>query len=445
MESPGHTSARLQQPRNRINLGSKKIVVRVHKANNKTQRTPRKPKTAQGSKKNTTARIRVDLVNPNHQNPPELWLPPPIHALTENNLRAHTQHTNPSEELPVAISSNNDSSEAVKATIRDAEIQLAQYGFVMDSYESYPSELENFIRNVVVRPRNGPSSPAAKLLHQKAPLAQRLNEWDAMGYLAPHLGFLNADEPGGAQFNHMGSETEFSRKYVMHSVIPNFVLPQPRVDKAMGYMSRGIIQHGRAQKLRPAFTEEEEMKILGNMDVPPINQYILCPWYSIEFKSFEAYAGLKQGKIQLGRNSIAACEYTHRLYVQAGVSSDAVDTMHWALVCDTKTVELFVVWREQSGNESPRYHMRREFTGTLEAPWSNADENPLVVELRNRLHSIFDYVSNERLTRIKQTATSLEKKSEGEVDIALLPGRINAPGKVKLDPLRIRNFTWEVE
>lgn len=43
-----------------------------------------------------------------------------------------------------------------------------------------------------------------------------------MEYLAPHLGFLSADKPGGAQYNRLISEAEFHRIFVTHHDIPNF-------------------------------------------------------------------------------------------------------------------------------------------------------------------------------------------------------------------------------
>lgn len=62
------------------------------------------------------------------------------------------------------------------------------------------------------------------------------------------------------------------------------------------------------QGLQPAFTEIEETKLFSNLAVPPINRYILCPWYTLAFKSFEAYADLKKAKVQTARADTAACE-----------------------------------------------------------------------------------------------------------------------------------------
>ena|SRR5690242_761980 len=116
-----------------------------------------------------TAQSRVDSVSRSHQNPPEPSLPPSVSALTESNLRAHTQQTNPGEQS-LAIMASSENSSAVKTTIFDARIQLARYGVVVDSTEPYPPPLKHFISNTVNNSREGSGSPAAKTLHTNAPL-----------------------------------------------------------------------------------------------------------------------------------------------------------------------------------------------------------------------------------------------------------------------------------
>lgn len=94
-----------------------------------------------------TPQSRVDSVSRNHQNPPERLLPPPVSALTESNLRADTQQTNPGEQ-PLAIMASSENSSAVK-------IQLARYGVMVDSTEPYPPPLKDFTSNTVKVPREG--------------------------------------------------------------------------------------------------------------------------------------------------------------------------------------------------------------------------------------------------------------------------------------------------
>lgn len=244
-----------------------------------------------------------------------------------------------------------------------------------------------------------------------------MNEFEAIEHIAPHLGFLSAHAKGGAEYNYMVPEVEFNLAYISHRDDSRFKLKKPRVNKALGYMRREFIrtQPKRiSSKLQPAFTAEEETKLLDDPAVRPISRYVLCPWHTMEFKSFEAYAGLKQAKLQAAGNGAAACEHMYQLYRHAGVEPTAVDTMHWSLTCDTKTAELFVIWRQQSANEPARYHMRREWSTTLEAPNNSDDEdkdenedehgveNALVADLRNRLRNLLDHASGARLTRIKR-------------------------------------------
>ncbi|KAH6613039.1 hypothetical protein C7974DRAFT_322154, partial [Boeremia exigua] len=314
----------------------------------------------------------------------------------------------------MAPTDGTQSEATARLTIADEERQFLRYGVILDSKEPLPNEFKSFLRHVVRAPRGGPGSPAAKILHAVAPATQIMNEFEAIEHLAPHLGFLSAHTKGGAKYNHMVPEVEFNQAYISHRDDPTFKLKKPRADKALGYMRREFI---RAQpkrisdKLQPAFTAEEESKLLDDPAVPPISRYILCPWYTMEFKSSEAYAGLKQAKLQVARNGAAACEHMYQLYRRAGVEPTAVDTMHWSLTCNTNTVELFYIWRQQIDNEPVRYHLRREWSTLLQAP-NNLDdddkdedehgvENAMVADLRNRLRNLLDHASSARLTRIK--------------------------------------------
>ena len=290
---------------------------------------------------------------------------------------------------------------AVKASIADTERQLKRYGVVVDSKKPFPKELDDFIRNTVKTLRGGPHSPSARTLHEEAPTAQLMNEWQAMERLAPHLGFLSAYEKNGDKYNVTVPEAEFSQAYVTHPKDSTFKLAKPKPDKTMGYMTRALIDTRKRNKPQPAFTAEEETKLLDDPLIPPINRHVFCPWYTIEFKSFEAYAGLKQAKLQASRNGTAACEYMNRLYARTDIKPTAVDTMHWSVTCDTKTIELFVHWRDQTGDGPVQYHMRRICISTLEAFDDDAEENIQVVEIRKRLRNILDYVQGPRLERIK--------------------------------------------
>lgn len=324
-------------------------------------------------------------------------------ALTESNLRQHTQQTDAAQ--PAAQPADQPAMAAVSTrssgntSVFDTHEQLKQYGVRIDSTAPYPPELRAFIDDVINRPRPAPHSPAAKNLHNNAAYAQMVNEWRAMEKLAPDLMFVDAVDDRGEELVALTPEARFDTAYVTHPTKPRFVLSQPRPDKTNGYIPSDLAEKCRTKAVRAPFTKEEEQKLLLDLDNPPIERSVLCPWYTIEFKALENYAGCKIAKLQTCRNGVAVCEYMARLYQRAGIVPDAVDTCHWSLTCDTKTIELFVHWRVQEGDEV-QYHMRRISTAALEGDEDEV-ENDKVVKIRKRLRNLLEHARGQRLDRIK--------------------------------------------
>lgn len=120
---------------------------------------------------------------------------------------------------------------------------------------------------------------------------------------------------------------------------------------------------------------------------------------TVEFKALDNCAGCKVAKLQTCHNGVAVCEYMARLYKRAGIVPDAVDTCHWSLTCDTKTIELFVHWRVEVDGEV-QYHMRRISTAALEGGEDEV-ENDKVVKTRKRLRNLLEHARGQRLDRVK--------------------------------------------
>ncbi|KAH6613113.1 hypothetical protein C7974DRAFT_380824 [Boeremia exigua] len=296
-----------------------------------------------------------DKLSRREQQPQELHLPPPRYPLTTSNLRAHTEKTNPGEQLLDSMARSKDTTTASTA---EYEQQLRQYKAYVHSGATMPRELDKFIRNVVMADRPGPHSPTARLLAENAENAQRNSEFQAMMLLAPHLMFRSAYVENGERFMNMEPEALFHSAYVTSPDNDQFMLAQPKPDMTNGYIPISVItSRASSSPIDWPFTEEEEEKLLSDGKHPPIHP-----------KS--AKAGIWQGVLQTTRDGLAVIEYNYRLHKRAGVEPDAVGTCHWSM-----TVLGSVRW--------------------------DGDENPEVVQLRKCLRNLLHYAQTRRLDRIK--------------------------------------------
>jgi len=401
-----------------------KIKKRSNKPNSKNKRQPEQPEQPEQAKKrhlkitalspSSSKRLsdppphspsqQVDSHTAHNSDPPELQLPPPLYPLTRSNLRAHTQYTNPGEQI---IGTMNNTDASTKASVAELERQLHDYGIRIDSETSLPPELDKFIREVVEANRPGPYSPAAKHLARNAPAAQLLDEIAAMELLSPHLMFRNCHAENGDEFNTTYPEALFHAAYVTSPDDPDFALPQPKPDQTNGYITRAVALTYKDENLRLPFSEEEENKLLSDTSNPPIHKHVLCPCYTLQGKSSKV--GLRLATLQCGRDGVAVNEYMHRLWQRAGLTPTVVESCHWSMACDTLQIVLYVHWRAVGEDGKVKYHMQ-EVYGTRLQPFRKHDnENDQVVGIRKGLRNLLHYVQNDRLMRIKQVLKLIPK------------------------------------
>jgi hypothetical protein len=320
--------------------------------------------------------------------PPQQELPPPFLPLTRHNLRTHTLLTN--SKINIAALITDPQSETT--TPYDTENQLCMFGAELNSREELPPELLEYITKVINAVRNSPPSPAAKDLHKNAELSRLGNKADLSDLINRDLLFLREFEDGGEQFIDLSAKANLNVTYVIHPTkIPTYTLTQPRPDFTNGYISRSVAEAAsKGILVQPAFTEEEERKLLETPNCPAIHSRILCPWLTVQYKACGVANGPAIAKLQCCRDGICVCAYMHNPYTSAGPNFkfDIVDTCHWSMACNGHAVQLYLHWRQEQQHGEAKYHMHCLVDTTLQGSFGK-DVNQEIVALRRCVSATF--------------------------------------------------------
>lgn len=338
-------------------------------------------------------------LSPCDEDPPELQLPAPLFFLTENNLHAHTQQTNPSEQ-PIDVMTETASTATRAQKSHDTRERLRTFGVVLDSEKAFPPPLDIHIRNVLGHRRQDIGSPSVKNMSDRANELQLLkSELTVMRILCPELMFCSATETDGEEYTYWDQESRLAPAYVTRvEEGERITLSKPIADACNGYIRRDIAQTSLLSLACP-FTEDEEAKLTKDPGLPPVLLDVLVPFLTAQLKTLLG-DGLLIAKYQAARDGSAMCEYLHRLFTRGKVEFSAVDTCHWSVTCDTDTVRLYVHWHEAG----PRYHMKELDRAPLKPSWEDP-ENKSLRRMRDRLRNIQEHAVKGRLQRIK---TALE-------------------------------------
>ncbi|KAJ4985109.1 hypothetical protein SVAN01_09412 [Stagonosporopsis vannaccii] len=355
---------------------------------------------------------RVDSLDPCKQDSPKLNLPPPLHLLTEANLRVHTRQTNP--EMPSAPPSKVSSNSHGSREIFDDKEALRDFGAVTDtSKDQLPPELQAFMNQVIDALREDPPSPNAKNLHRDAELARLENEADIADLLNRNLMFAPATVHGGEKYVKLTAEANLELAYVTRPATHSknaMILSQPRPDYTNGYLTIDSINAAEAKgdgHIERPFTEEQEMMLLHTAACPSIHRRVLCPWLTVQYKAFTATAAELTSQLQCCRDGIAVNAYLQQLFECAGPGFhfDTVDTCHWSMACNGMTVQLFLHYRVVRDGKI-QYRMRCVTNTTLEGDLDE-DVNAKVVRLRRRLRNILNHAQTTRLERIRSALSHI--------------------------------------
>ncbi|UPX11203.1 uncharacterized protein EKO05_0001823 [Ascochyta rabiei] len=360
------------------------IKKRVTRVNNKTRRQPAPRKASKDPKKKPSCYATLPGLQ-------DLYSPLPLHRgsspllpLTEYNLRAHTQQTNPGKQ-PIIITNT------MSATTGDQEIfdnleELRIFGVVIDSQQAPPPELRAHVLRIRDTPRQDNGSPSAGNIMNNARVLQAIRtEPTVISILCPNLMFRSAIQKNGEKFTWWEQGTRLNPEYVTRDHKGSILaLTAPITDACNGYLRRGT---ARLSPFFPAcpFTEEEEAKLLQTPGLPPVLLETLVPFLTAQFKTSTGQ-GLMVAKHQSARDGAAICEYLHRLFTHSKIVFSETHTCHWSVTCNTQTTHLFLHWREQTSS-GPRYHMTEIGMAGLTSNVIEGD-NPELRRIRDRLRNI---------------------------------------------------------
>ncbi|KAF2123679.1 hypothetical protein P153DRAFT_371493 [Dothidotthia symphoricarpi CBS 119687] len=329
----------------------------------------------------------------------------PHAPLTHENLRKWEQSiassTQPKSRPPMTGSTTSDGG---SSTTVDERAKLEAYGIFPTSDAALPPLLDTHVIDVIRRARDGPLSPAARLVARNQKRAQAANEATGISYLAPHLLFLGeADD--GEPYVHRVKNCNLNRQFLpsapdafIHAQVGKLSQPQP--DDAIGYIPVHVAASSDVTNC--PLTRDEEAVIMRDLLTPDLHfPFLTCQWKSAKGRDKHWHA-----MHQSARDGAAIINHLHAFYTEAGISPSVVDTCHFSLTCDFESAYLFVHWREDDQAKSPTYHMKKieqSFLRDLHDP-----NNPTMVCLRGRLRNILDFALGPRLDRIKATIPILK-------------------------------------
>lgn len=154
----------------------------------------------------------------------------------------------------------------------------------------------------------------------------------------------------------------------------------------------------------PFTPAEEQILNEGNITLG-----MFAPWLTGRFKT--APVGLLVAALQAARDGVAVQNWLLALFQRAGIKPTVVDTLHWSLVCNTQSAQLFCHWYN---NDDGRYHIFELCSAGLRAPFRKLDRNKDMVRMRMYLRNILEWAQYERLDRIREVVATIQQNRQVE-------------------------------
>jgi hypothetical protein len=152
--------------------------------------------------------------------------------LTKQNLREHTQETNPKEPHNVVGIATTFPG---YSTTFDSEEQLKEFGV---HYTLLRSTLRGCDITSILLSNEFGQNPSAKNLNVITRKAQAANEPKVIFILVPGLVFSDETDSCGEKHISLYPEAQFETIYVPHPNDPNLLLTQPTPDQSNDYIER---------------------------------------------------------------------------------------------------------------------------------------------------------------------------------------------------------------
>lgn len=346
---------------------------------------------------------QVDSLSPTIEGRLEVQLPAPLHPLTTENLRIHTQQTNPGEK-PLSVMSRSGT--GVSQTADEQQARFLRYGVSIEGPDKlFPPAIEKFLAECVEMDR-AIETPGARELHMIQPRANGAKSESASAeMLTKWLMFRDETDPraDGELFISLSHEACLNRYYVKHA-IAKYDLAQPKPDRANGYVSNSYA----GDVLTSPFDKDEEV-IINDYMGPVLHDEALFAWLTGEFKSATGRS-IKYAKFQCARNGVAACNYMRSFLQSADIVATEQDTIHFSLACDSTLAILYIHWIASDDT----HIMKQVYGALLHAGNRHDTKSEGMVTMRKYLRNILEWATGPRLTRIKQAIKIVKAKRASE-------------------------------
>ncbi|KAJ4365356.1 hypothetical protein N0V95_000503 [Ascochyta clinopodiicola] len=320
--------------------------------------------------------------------------------LTFKNLLLHSQLESPGAQVIMPGTAPSTMVSDVTQSPADSEQALRAFGVQFKTLEPCPSELEDYIHQVVRKQRVGGDSPTAKTINRLQPALARNNEGTIMRVLAPLLMFQDrfGDPSNGEDLIVHQNVAHFHRRWVTNSA--GIALTKAIPDVTNGYGTRQCMAVFGSQA---AFTREEETILLQE---PLTDEPVLCPFITGQYKSPEV--GLPKADRQACRDGIAVINHTLRLYERARIQPRVFDTVHWSITSNGVSANLYLHWTGIV--EGERRHYMKLFEEARLGPGIGGVD-PNLLYMRRYLRNILEDAQIRRLHRIKFVLKKIQDSS----------------------------------
>jgi len=142
------------------------------------------------------------------------------------------------------------------------------------------------------------------------------------------------------------------------------------------------------------------------MSVQPLVNETLFPFLTSEWKAGGGSEGHAQAALQATRGGACVVNYNHTFLESAGMVPSNLETMHFSLTCDMRTVIINVNWRDYVDSEVVHYSKKISS--------HRLDDEKDMLEFRGHLRNILDWAVGERLDMFHRAIKMLAKKNGRE-------------------------------
>ncbi|KAF1911036.1 hypothetical protein BDU57DRAFT_115307 [Ampelomyces quisqualis] len=303
-----------------------------------------------------------------------------------------------------AASSSRSMSPNRNSTTHDVIEKLEKYNILIDAPAALPDELQRFVDDVVLKPRDpsNPLSPNARKIVQRRRISERRNEATGIRHIVPFLLFSGESDfdEGVEPVPYITWQAEIQLNSFFLPPCPDKttkntwgLLTQPKPDSCVGYVLRS---HAAVADCKAPFSAAEEATLNNYI----LTKFMYLPFLTGQWKSPIGSENILTARCQAARDGATIVNYLATLYrVAYGNEPSPVDTCHFSVVGDVITGQIWMHY--QHGGT---YYMHKICAFAY-------DEQASLERARGYLHNIKDHALGARLQSIKAALPAFEPKT----------------------------------